>query len=142
MKKKYNKKQILSLAFYLCAIGTACFFFLFLVSVNIIGYSVKDKCHLAQEKYEGDCAQALIAQLEDEENGFAIRNNTIWALGQLGDERALPVLRSYYTVDGAEYGNRSKELSQFELGRAISYFEGNPNITTFFWRFGEGIDRK
>jgi hypothetical protein len=140
MKKNYDKKQIKSLIVYLIGIGIACFVFTFLVSVNIIGYSVKDRCRLAQEKYGGDCAEALINYLEDEGNDFSSRNSAIWALGQLGDERALSVLKKYYTGFSGERCNRSQELSQLELKRAIGYMQGSPNITTFFWRFGEGIN--
>jgi len=140
MEKKYNQAQIKSLLIYTVAIGLIFLAFIFLVSVNIIGYSVKNQCRLAQEKYNGDCAQALLDYLEDENNGFSSRNSAIWALGQLGDERSLPILESYYTGYGGERCNRSQTLSQLELKRAIGYMRGSPNITTFFWRFGQGIN--
>ncbi|MBU1036856.1 HEAT repeat domain-containing protein [Patescibacteria group bacterium] len=140
MKKEYNKQQLKSLIIYLISIGIMCFVFTFLVSVNIIGYSVKNKCRLVQEKYSGDCVEALMNYLEDEDNGFTSRNSAIWALGQLGDERTLPVLEKYYVGYNGERCNRSQELSQLELKRAIGYMQGSPNITTFFWRFGQGIN--
>ena len=46
--KNYNRKQIKSFMIYLASVGVVCFVFVFLVSVNMIGYSVKDKCRLAQ----------------------------------------------------------------------------------------------
>lgn len=140
MKKNYNKKEIKSLIFYLISILALFVMFIFLVSVNLIGYSVKEKCYLAQEKYNGDCVEALLDYLKDENNNFSERNSAIWALGQLGDERALPILKSYYIGYSGERCNRSQTLSQLELKRAIGYMQGNPNITTFFWRFGKNID--
>jgi len=135
-----EKKQIKDLIIYLVSIGVVFLFFTFLISVNIIGYSVKEKCLLAQEKYTGDCVEALISYLDDESNDFKSRNSAIWALGQLGDTRALPVLRKYYTGYHGERINRSQTLAQLELQRAIKYMEGGLNITTFFWRFGQGIE--
>lgn len=134
--KKIQKDQII----YIISIGIAFFLFVFLLSVNIIGYSVKEKCRLAQERYNGDCVSALISYLDDEGNSFRSRNSAIWALGQLGDVRALPILKKYYTNYNGERIDRSQELAQLELKRAIGYMEGNLNITTFFWRFGQGID--
>ncbi len=96
---------------------------------------------LSQEKYNGDCVESLIAYLDDKENGFRSRNSAIWALGQLGDERALPVLKKYYIGYNKEKINRSKELAQLELKRAIGYMEGNLNITKFFWNFESNINQ-
>jgi len=126
-----NKQLLL----YLSGIGASLLIFVFLLSVNLISYSVKEKCVIAQEKYNGDCAESLIAYLDDEQNNFHSRNSAIWALGQLGDERALPVLKKYYTGYNGERSNRHQELAQLELKRAIGYMEGNLNITKFFWNF-------
>ena len=135
-----DKKEIRNLIQYLFSLGFILFIFYFLLSVNLIGYSVKNKCQIAQAKYSGDCVEALISYLDDQTNDFLTRNSAIWALGQLGDERALPVLKKYYTSYSGERCNRSEALAQLELQRAISYFEGNLNITHFFWRWGQGIN--
>ncbi len=131
-----DKKNI----YYFIGIGVALFMFFFLVTINIIGQSVKEKCLLAKDKYGGDCVAALINYLDDENNSFESRNSAIWALGQLGDKRALPVLKKYYTGYNGEKQKRDEGLAQLELKRAIGYMEGSPNITTFFWRFGNMID--
>ena len=140
MNNHYDKKQIKNLLIYLISIGFVFLLFIFLFSVNLIGYSVKEKCQIAQAKYEGDCVEALISYLDDENNDFRSRNSAIWALGQLDDERSLPVLKKYYTGYDGERCNSSQELAQLELKRAIHYMEGGLNITAFFWRFGQGID--
>ena len=120
---------------YFSAVGLSLLAFLFLLSINQIGHHVKQRCLLAQEKYDGDCVEALISYLDDEENGFGPRNSAVWALGQLGDERALPVLKKYYLAD-VEDGRWNETLAQSEIKRAISYMEGKTNITPFFWDFG------
>ena len=134
------KKLSKNLIIYLISLGLIFFLFFFLLTVNMIGYSVKEKCRLAQEKYGGDCVESLISYLDDESNSYTSRNSAIWALGQLGDNRALSVLEKYYNGLNGERISRSQGLAQLELQRAIGYMEGNPNITTFFWRFGQGID--
>ncbi|PIQ68393.1 MAG: hypothetical protein COV91_04330 [Candidatus Taylorbacteria bacterium CG11_big_fil_rev_8_21_14_0_20_46_11] len=136
MVKKINKNLII----YIFSVGLVIFLFMFLLSINLIGYSVKEKCRIARAKYSGDCAQALISFLDDENNSFQDRNSAIWALGQLGDKRSLPVLKKYYIGYSGERHDRSQSLAQLELKRAIGYMEGNLNITPFFWRFGQGID--
>ncbi len=51
----------------------------------------------AESKYKGDCVEALTQLVKDQENTFRERNRAIWALGQLGDKRALSVLEELYT---------------------------------------------
>ncbi len=141
MKNNPIKKENLPILITLAGIGIILLGFIFLLGTSIIGFGVKERCRLAQERYDGDCTRALIQYLQDENNGFEARNSAIWALGQLGDERSLPVLESYYTGVEGERHDRSQSLSQLELRRAIGYMQGSPNITTFFWRFGEGVGR-
>jgi hypothetical protein len=102
--------------------------FVFLLSLNFIGYGVGEQCKIAQGHYDGDCVEALTQYLDDEGNGYEARNSTIWALGQLGDERSLPILKKYYTGYAGERMDRDTALSQLELKRAIGYMEGNLNI--------------
>lgn len=128
---KINKRLLI----YFFGIGVTLFLFVFLLSINLIGYSVQEKCKIAQDRYGGDCVESLIAYLDDGTNGFYSRNSAIWALGQLGDERAMSVLKKYHTGYNGERIDRSKELAQLEIERAIGYLEGKINITPFFWKF-------
>jgi len=129
--KKYQK-----IILFLIIIGLAAFAALFFVSTAIIGKSVYQKCEYAQTKYEGDCVEALIAFLQDDVQNYSNeRNSAIWALGQLGDSRALPVLKEYYT--GYTKGKReglSDGLSQYELYKAIKLLEGAFNAGAWVWR--------
>lgn len=126
------KKQLL---FYLLGVGIIFTFFIFLLSVNFIGFSAKEKCKIAQDKHKGDCVESLIQYLADEDNGFYSRNSAIWALGQFGDERALPILEYYFTGDIPDREPLDESISQYELKKAIGYMDGKVNVTTFFWKF-------
>lgn len=136
MKKLKNYQNLI---IYLMVVGAVLLVFIFFYSVNVIGYSVKNTCEIAQEKYSGDCVEALNSYLDDENNSYYRRNQAIWALGQLGDERSRSVLTKYYTEFNGERVNRHEELAQLELERAIGYLDGNWNITTFFWRFNKDL---
>ncbi len=140
MEKQFDKRQIKNLAIYFISIGIVVVMFMFLLSVSIIGYSVKAKCQMAQVKYNGNCIEALIKYLEDENNDIRNRNSAIWALGELGDSRALPVLEKYYVGYYGGRCNLNEEISQYELKKAINLAGGGFNATAFFWRFGQGID--
>ncbi|MBF0208082.1 MAG: hypothetical protein HQK53_14480 [Oligoflexia bacterium] len=52
-----------------------------------------------------------------------MRNNAIWALGQLADRRALPALNKLYlgTISPRESGDST--ISQYELKKAIQWCE-------------------
>ena len=51
----------------------------------------------AGQRYGGDKVSALIALARDNQAPYRLRNEACWALGQLGDPRALPVLRKLDT---------------------------------------------
>ena len=89
---------------------------------------------LAQGRYKGDCVDALIAHLEDEDNPYGERNHAIWALGQLGDNKALSVLEKYYTGNIPDKEPWNETISQYELKKAINLTSGGFNITAFVWR--------
>lgn len=127
---KINKKIIV----YAFAIGFGIFFFLFIVTCTTIGESVNQKCEVAQVKYNGDCVESLTMLLDDESNTFSDRNSAIWALGQLGDERALETLNKYYTGDIPDREPLNAGISQYELKKAIKLCEGSFNISALIWR--------
>ena len=111
------------------------FLLTFFVSAKIIGDEVENRCKIAQQEYEGDCVEALMKFIEDETNNYREKNNAIWALGQLGDKRALLFLQKYYT--GYDSNNRIKQneaISQYELYKAIKLLSGGFNVTAFIWR--------
>ncbi|OGL53885.1 hypothetical protein A3K55_01725 [Candidatus Shapirobacteria bacterium RBG_13_44_7] len=120
--------------FFLGAIGASIFLLFFVISCTWIGFEVKTQCQTAQRSYGGDCPQALINLLEDEHQNFRSRNSAIWALGQLGDSRALPVLQNLYTANIPPREPLDKTLSQYELKKAINLADGGLNLSAFIWR--------
>ncbi len=132
MKMKHLKHIVL----YICAIGMSIFLLFFVICCVWIGYDVKDQCYKAKQAYSGDCVEALMSLLQDETRDFRSRNSAIWALGELGDKRALPILQHFYTGTIPPREPLNKTISQYELKKAINLTSGGVNITAFMWRYG------
>jgi hypothetical protein len=74
----------------------------------------------AKATYGGDAVGALIALVEDENASFENRNSAIWALGQLGSDRALPVLHKLDTHEKQEPPYDSTQyIVQYGVEKAI-----------------------
>lgn len=111
----------------------------FVITCTWIGYEVKTQCRNAKREYPGDCTNALIALLQDDHQSYRTRNSAIWALGQLGDKRALPVLKSYYTGQIPNREPLDRTISQYELKKAVNLTAGGFNIGAWVWRYN--LDR-
>lgn len=96
-----------------------------------IGSGVKKISVKASSEYPGDKINALMAFVSSEKHSFQEKNRAVWALGQLGDKRALPVLEKYYTGQPCDH---SKYLCQSELKKAIRLLRSGKNITAWIWR--------
>jgi hypothetical protein len=130
-----NIKHIKQKLFIISAIGVSIFLLFFVITCFWIGYDVKTQCQEVKREYnKQDCVEALITLLTDESKGFRERNSAIWALGQLGDPRALPILQGYYTGIIQNKESFDKTISQYELKKAINLTSGGLNITAFFWK--------
>jgi len=129
MFKKIDKNLIT----YLVAAVFLILLFVFLITSTWIGYGVEDQCRLAKQKYEGDCVEALMSSISDESTKLG-KNSAIWALGQLGDRRALPLLESYYSGVKKERESWEEGISQYELNKAIKLLKSGFNLTAFVWR--------
>lgn len=129
-----NIKTLKDKLFYVIAIGTSIFLLFFFIGSVWIGYEVKNLCQNAKWQYGGDCVEALTAQLKDEHQGFRTRNHAIWALGQIGDKRALLTLQTYYTGNIPDREPLDDSISQYELEKAIKLLSDGKNITAFIWR--------
>jgi len=132
-----NTNTVKEKLFYILAIGLS-IFLLFLFIANVwISYEAKNLCQNAKWQYRSStCIDALIGQLEDENQGFRARNHAIWVMGQLGDSRALPVLQKYYTGNIPDREPLDGTISQYELKKAINLTSGGLNITAWAWRWG------
>lgn len=96
-----------------------------------IGSGVKKISVKASSECPGDKITVLIAFVSSEKHSFQERNIAVWALGQLGDKRALPALEKYYTGQPCDH---SKYLCQRELKKAIKLLRGGKNLTAWIWR--------
>lgn len=121
--------------FFILAIAFSIILLFFVITCTWIGYEVKDECKQAKRQYGGDCVEALITLLDDEKNSPRSRNSAIWALGQLGDKRALPILQEYYTGKIPNREPFDKTISQYELKKAVNLASGGYNMTAVFWRY-------
>jgi hypothetical protein len=128
--------QLLRKTGYAAAVGICIFLLFFVIGVTWIGFDVKSQCRQAQSEYGGDCTEALISLLQDENRGFRVRNDAIWALGQLGDSRALEVLEGLYTGNIPPREPLNAGISQYELRKAVNLTSGGQNILAIFWRHG------
>lgn len=117
-------------------IGTAILFFafIFLIMCAQIGYGVRNQCQLAQGKYGGECVDALMAKVADASDNYG-KNSAIWALGQLGDKKALSFLEQY--DNGEPLPEREpwdKGISQYELRKALKLLRGGINLSALVRR--------
>lgn len=115
-------------------VGFFIFLFVFLVTCSWIGYGVKRECESARNEYGGECVDALMNRVADEQNQYG-KNSAIWALGQLGDKKALPFLEKYNTGEAIPEREKWNEgVSQYELRKAIKLLNGGFNISAWVWR--------
>ena len=98
---------------------------------------VKKMSEMATQKYPGDKVEALMMFVESEEYGYnahlyKMNNHAFWALGQLGDKRALPFLRNLLTDEPCDH---ETNLCQGEIQEAIQKIERDQfNLPKFLWR--------
>ena len=98
---------------------------------------LKKTCEMATRKYPGDKVEALMMFVDSEEYGYRAdryraNNHAIWALGQLGDKRALPFLKGLLTGEPCDH---ETNLCQGEIQEAIHILERDQfNLPKFLWR--------
>ena len=96
-----------------------------------IGAGVRDASAASVEAYGGERVDALISVVDSPAHSLHERNRAVWALGQLGDPRALPVLERNATRQPC---NHAQSICQHELSKAIRLCRGAKNISAFLWR--------
>jgi hypothetical protein len=120
---------------YIASVGVSIFLLFFFITNIWIGHEAKRLCQEAKWEYKKtDCVDALITTLNDTRQGYRTRNHAIWALGQFGDKRALPVLKKYYTGVIPNREPLDGVISQYELKKSIVLANGGLNITAWVWR--------
>lgn len=123
-----SKRRTLVLSFSLGFLVIA-----FLLICFIIGSGVHSISTMALREHPGDKIAALMVVVESKHHTYRDRNRAIWALGQLGDPRALPLLQKHYTGKASHEKN---ELSRYEIKKAIALCRGATNIGAYIWRHG------
>ena len=111
-----------------------CFAFVFVAYLMIcfsIRSSVKEMSAAATKEYPGDRIEALITYVKSENHSLGQRNRAVWALGQIGDERALAILEKSYTGGPCDHDNC---LCQRGLQGAIKLCKGGFNATAWLPR--------
>ena len=103
----------------------------------IVELHLKKICGAATRKYPGDRVEALVMFVESKEYGYDAHryrsnNRVFWALGQLGDKRALPFLRNLLTGEPCDH---ETNLCQGEIKEAIQQLERDQfNLPKYLWR--------
>jgi hypothetical protein len=97
-----------------------------------IGSGVRRFSAEALRYHSGEPVVALMAYVESEEHSLRERNHAVWALGQLGDPRARPILEKHFTGAPCDH---TRDLCQHELKKAIALCRGSVNISAFVWRW-------
>jgi hypothetical protein len=127
-------RHIRNIAIYIFSVGISICLLIFIIACSWIGNEVKSQCVKARLEYGGDCVDSLGRLLSDETKGYKARNEAIWALGQLGDSRALPALTSHYTGVIPSREPLDQAISQYELDKALKLANGGTNIIAWTWR--------
>ena len=132
MKKTNLRKFIL----YVILIGLAAFIILFAISLRMIYSGVESICEIASNKFETDNVESLISLIESDEFSFKQKNKAIWALGQIGDRRALPLLQKLDTDEIQEKPLDSDlYLVQYSVEKAIRQIDSDFIITRWMYRW-------
>lgn len=130
------QKPLMKHISYSMLYGAALSYLCFITSLIWIRFDVMSQCLDAQREYGDDCVNALTRLLQDEERGFYARNDAIFALGQLGDRRAIPALETYYTGIIPAREPLDRGISQYELKKALRWCEeGNMTSWMYYPRF-------
>ncbi|MBK8166468.1 MAG: hypothetical protein IPK64_10990 [bacterium] len=106
----------------------------FAATALVIGRQVDEAMARAQLAHPGDGVSALIMVAGSSDTPVAERNRAIWALGQLGADAALPLLRS---LAGDAACNHATAVCQHEVGKALALCAGQFNVGALVWRHGE-----
>ena len=104
------------------------------VAEFLIGLGVGNFSQTAQAHFPGKRVEALMAMVECETCNLRDRNHAVWALGQLDDSRALPVLEKYYTGSKCDH---QKHPCQKTLKTALRHLrhEDNNRGESLLWRW-------
>ena len=128
-----GKKRII---FIVVAAGAVLIFTLFGLSLVEIYSSVKARCDVARHEFGGDSVEALMALIESDTSSFKEKKDAIWALGQLGDKRAVPFLEKLITdKEQPPPFDSSKYIVQYSVKKALKSCSGKePHLLKWMYK--------
>jgi hypothetical protein len=97
----------------------------------MIGWGINSRSRSAMAQFDGDRVEALIAHVDCETCSPEDRTRAVWALGQLRDKRALPVLHKYRTRKPCDH---LRQICQYEINKALRWIEGKSYMLPQMWR--------
>ena len=136
MRIRKNWMTLVAWILGICALGLVA---MFVVLNLMIGSAVDNRSREAMGRFGGDRVEALIAQVDCQTCSLHERTQAVWALGQLADKRALPILRKYYTGQPCDH---RRLICQYEITKAIRWTEGKSFMLPSIWRRMLSNDRK
>ena len=104
---------------------------LYLGASLMIGLGINRTSRSAMAQFDGDRIEALTALVDCQDCRLDDRDMAVWALGQLRDKRALPILYEYRTGKSCDH---SRQICQYEISKAIRWTEGNSYMLPQIWR--------
>ena len=105
------------------------------VSFWVINAKVEQMVSAAMSRYDGDPVACLHHLALDESASYVDRNDAIYALGQIGSKRSLPVLRSLdVEIEQNKPWDRSRYIVQYEVEKAIRQINSSFIITRRMYR--------
>jgi hypothetical protein len=131
-------KRVSKIASWISAIVVGILLVIYLGVSLMIGWGINKESRSAMAQFSGDRIEALMALVDCQDCKLEDRNHAVWALGQLKDKRALPVLYKYRTGKPC---NHSRQICQYEIGKAIRWTEGNSYMLPQIWRLVVWDDR-
>lgn len=132
IKRSKLKRMII----YLISIGFSVLIVLYGIITTIIFLDVKEICTKAANEFEGDAVEVNIKLLQSDIHSYIEKNDAVWALGQIGDHRALPLLEKLYTGVPCEKPCRKDDkICQYQLETAIKSCRGGFSMTKWTYRF-------
>ena len=129
MNRHYTRAWKISV--WVLGIVTGILLVLYLGASLMIGRGINSTSQSAMAQFDGDRIEALIALVDCENCPLEDRNHAVWALGQLKDRRALPILYKYRTGMPCDH---SRQICQYEISKAIRWTEGNSYMLPQIWR--------
>jgi hypothetical protein len=135
-KKIMQKSRIKKIVIYSILTGFMGFLILNGIVMWTIFSDVKSVCADAAKEFKGDNIEVLINILKSDKHDYKKKNEVVWALGQIGDRRALKILEVLYTGKDCEKPcPRDEYICQYELKRAIKNCNGAFSVTRWMFRF-------